>query len=75
MKKSIPIAIFMAVLIGAWQTSCSENQTDATTTTIQTSEFNGVQGNCTNGGVKIEVLYDDIVQKDQTQYLFFEFLA
>ena len=40
-----------------------------TNTSIQTTAFEGEQGNCTNGGIKIEALIDGVVQDDQTRYI------
>ena len=36
---------------------------------VQTTQFDGAQGKCTNGGVKIEVLIDGKVDDAQTQYI------
>ena len=36
---------------------------------MRTTQFDDVQGNCTNGGVKIEVLVDGEVDVAQTQYI------
>ena len=53
-----------------FNTGCNEdNNNPSTTTTIRTSQFAGTQGNCTSGGVKIEVLVDGTVDDAQTQYL------
>ena len=40
-----------------------------TNTSVQTSTFEGEQGNCTNGGIKVETLIDGTIQKAQTQYI------
>ena len=68
MKKQITTAIAIAILAGVWNTGCNEdNNTSATT--MRTSQFAGAQGSCTNGGVKIEVLVDGVVDEAQTQYI------
>ena len=73
MKKQITIALFIAILIGVYQTGCADGQGEqegsGTKTTIQTTKFEDAQGDCTNGGVKIEVLVDGTVDGTQTQYL------
>ena len=42
--------------------------TNGTNTTIQTAP-EPAGANCANGGIKIEVLVDDVLQADQTQYI------
>ena len=43
--------------------------TNGKNATIQTTSFSGAQGGCTNGGIKLEVLLDGVVQTGQTQYI------
>ena len=71
MKKHITAAIVIAVLADVWNTGCNEdkNNDTSTTTTMRTTSFEGALGSCTNGGVKIEVLVDGVVDDAQTQYL------
>ncbi len=69
MKKNITVALFIAVLAGMYHTGCEENKNDTSTTTMRTTLFEGAQGNCTNGGVKVEVLVDGTVDDAQTQYI------
>ena len=45
------------------------NGTNGSNATIQTTSFTGAQGSCSNGGVKVEVLVDGVVQPDLTQYI------
>ena len=52
-----------------FHTGCNEDKKDTSTTTMRTTQFDGAQGNCTNGGVKIEVLVDGAVDDAQTQYI------
>ncbi len=47
----------------------STNGTNGTNASIRTTTFDGEQGSCTNGGVKIEVLVDGVIQEEQTQYI------
>ena len=69
MKKHITIAIFMAAMAVLY-TGCNEdNNNNTSATTMRTSQFAGSQSNCTNGGVKVEVLVDGTVDETQTQYL------
>ena len=44
------------------------NGVNGTNSTIQTS-VEAVGKNCSNGGIKIEVLQDGVVQESQTQYI------
>ncbi len=46
-----------------------QNGTNGTNATIQTTFFEGTQGSCTNGGIKVDVLIDGVVQDGQTQYI------
>ena len=46
-----------------------QNGENGTNASVQTTTFTGEQGDCTNGGVKVEVLINGEVQKDQTQYI------
>ena len=52
MKKHITYAIAIAILAGVWSTGCDKDSNN-TSTTMRTSQFAGVQGTCTNGGVKV----------------------
>ena len=70
MKKHITAAIVFAVLAGVWNTGCDEDNNDANVTvTMRTVSFDGSQGKCTHGGVKIEVLSNGVVDEAQSQYL------
>ena len=70
MKKHITVALFIAVLAGVYQTGCNEDKNESSPiTTMRTTMFEGVQGSCTNGGVKVEVLVDGTVDDAQTQYI------
>ncbi len=76
MKKTILALSVMTLSCMLFNTGCAESKNDSaeskkdsSTTTLRTSAFEGVQGNCTNGGVKIEVLVDGTVDDTQTQYL------
>ena len=70
MKKNIKIALFIAVLAGVYHTGCDENKNESSPiTTMRTTAFDDAQGNCTNGGIKVEVLVDGSVDDAQTQYL------
>ena len=43
---------------------------DGVNVSIQTSDFEGEQdGHCANGGVKIEILFDNVKQENLTQYV------
>ena len=69
MKKYITAVISIAI-IACMNTGCHEDKNNTSPiTTMQTTQFDGVQGNCSNGGVKIEVLVDGTVDDAQTQYL------
>ena len=46
-----------------------DDGTDGKNASIQTTAFEGAQGSCTNGGVKVDILIDGIVQADQTQFI------
>ncbi len=46
-----------------------DDGTDGKNASIQTTAFEGAQGSCTNGGIKVDILIDGIVQADQTQYV------
>ena len=50
-------------------TGCAESKNDSTTNTMRTSAFEGAQGNCSNGGAKIEILVNGVVDDAQTQYI------
>ena len=70
MKKHIYAVTIMAILAGIYHFGCtSAAKEHDTTTTMQSTKFDGAQGDCTNGGVKIEVLVDGVVDETQTQYL------
>ena len=70
MKKHITIALFTAVLASVYHAGCTENKNDTSSiTTMRATPFDGVQGGCMNGGVKIEVLADGSVDDTQTQYI------
>ncbi len=63
------IALSVLTLLGTlYNTGCSEDN-NKPTTTINSTMFDGSQGNCTNGGVKIEVLVNGNVDEAQTQYI------
>ncbi len=62
------IALSILTLSGTLlNAGCSEDSNN-TSTTIQTS-FDGSEGKCTSGGVKIEYLVDGVVDNAQTQYI------
>ncbi|MBO5752461.1 MAG: hypothetical protein J6S69_02055, partial [Proteobacteria bacterium] len=62
MKKHIHTITIMAILAGIYHSGCTDAAPQgATSTTTQTTQFDGAQGNCTNGGVKIEVLLNGVV--------------
>ena len=70
MKKHIYTVTIMAVLAGIYHFGCtSAAKEHDTTTTMQSTKFDGAQGDCTNGGVKIEVLLNGVVDGTQTQYI------
>jgi uncharacterized protein YgiM (DUF1202 family) len=70
MKKHIYTVTIMAVLAGIYHFGCtSAAKEHDTTTTMQSTKFDGAQGDCTNGGIKIEVLLNGVVDGTQTQYI------
>ena len=69
MKKHITYAIAIAILAGVWSTGCDEDESDTTNSNVRTTSFDGAEGGCTNGGIKIEVLVDGVVDETQTQYI------
>ena len=70
MRKYISAAALMAILAGIFCISCTEdNDNSSATTTMRTTLFTGAEGGCEDGGVKIEVLINDVPQADQTQYV------
>ena len=68
MEKHITAAIAIAILASLY-TGCATGISDGQSSTIRTSQFDGAQGSCTNGGVKIEVLVDGELDDTQTQYI------
>ena len=67
MKKYITIAIFMTILASI-NMGCHEDN-NGSSTTMRTTAFEGAQGNCTNGGVKLEIVVDGVTDNAQTQYI------
>ena len=66
MRKHMAAAIVIAVLT-AYGTGCNEGNNDNPSTAIRTSQFDGIEGDCTSGGVKIEFLVNGAVYNAQTQ--------
>ncbi|MBQ1265923.1 MAG: hypothetical protein IIY06_04040 [Proteobacteria bacterium] len=77
MKKQTILALsVMTLSCMLFNTGCAESKNDSaeskndsSTTTLRTTAFEGAQGNCNNGGVKLEVLVDGVVDDAQTQYI------
>ena len=77
MKKQTILALsVMTLSCMLFNTGCAESKNDSaeskndsSTTTLRTTAFEGAQGNCDNGGVKLEVLVDGVVDDAQTQYI------
>ena len=70
MKKQTILALsVMTLSCILFNTGCAESKNDSSTTTLRTTAFEGAQGNCNNGGVKLEVLVDGVVDDAQTQYI------
>ncbi len=68
--KSIFIALAALTQSGVLLNSCANTVDDySTSISMQTTAFSGAQGSCTNGGVKVDILIDGVVQSDQTQYI------
>ena len=75
MKSSFWLSLVGAVALSACSGSNGINGVDGvngvngTNASIQTSVLAEGDENCPNGGVKIDVLSDGIIQEDQTQYI------
>ena len=70
MRKHTVLSLSIIISCILINTGCNEDKNESSQiTTMRTTAFDGVQGNCTSGGVKIEVLIDGVVDDTQTQYL------
>ena len=66
MKNRAGLGLLILSLLSLGLLGCDDN---SSSTTVRTTEFDGAQGKCTNGGVKIEVLVDETVDDSQTQLI------
>ena len=67
MNNRAMLSFLVLSLLSLGLSGCAENH--SSTSTIRTTTFNDAQGECTDGGVKIELLVDGTVDDTQTQLI------